>query len=70
MPAARSASQPAADVRSARLIVAQLSYQNNAIPTIKMVEGTAKRLEFLLYGHLIIPHPIITIDLVEKIFFR
>jgi len=31
--------------------------------------GTAKRVEFLLYGHLIIAHPTITIYLVEKIIF-
>jgi len=34
-----------------------------------MVEGTAKRVEFLLYGHFIIAYPTITIDLVEKIIF-
>jgi len=33
---------------------------------MKMVEGTAKRVEFLLYGHFIIAYPTITIDLVEK----
>jgi len=34
-----------------------------------MVEGEAKRVEFLLYGHFIIAHPPITIDPVEKITF-
>jgi len=34
-----------------------------------MVEGTPKRVEFLLYGHFIIAYPTITIDLVEKITF-
>jgi len=34
-----------------------------------MVEGTAERVEFLLYRHLIIVYPTITIYLVEKIIF-
>jgi len=34
-----------------------------------MVEGTAKRVEFLLYGHFIIAYPTITIDRDEKIIF-
>jgi len=34
-----------------------------------MVEGTAKLVEFLLYGDTIIAYPTVTIDLVEKIIF-
>jgi len=34
-----------------------------------MVEGTAKRVQLLLYEHFIIAYPTITIDLVEKITF-
>jgi len=34
-----------------------------------MVEGTAKQVEFFLYGHFIIVYPTITIDVVEKIIF-